>query len=38
MKCFELMNQSSKSFSQIGGAMSGEELMKELQPPVSHQL
>ena len=31
------MNQSSKSLGQIGGFMGSEELVKELQPPVSHQ-
>ena len=31
------MKQSSKSLGQIGGFMHDEELMKELQPPVSHQ-
>ena len=33
----ELMNQSSKFGGQIGGFMFSQELMKELQPFVSHQ-
>ena len=32
------MNQSSKALGQIGEFMCGEELMKKLQTPVSHQL
>ena len=35
---FGLTNQSSKSLGQIGGSMCGEELVKELQPPVSSTL
>ena len=31
------MNQSSKYFGQIGGSTYSEELVKELQAPVSHQ-
>ena len=38
IKSFGLTNQSSKSLGQIGGSMCGEELVKELKPPVSHQL
>ena len=38
IKFFGLINQSWKSFGQIGGSMSCEELMKKPQPPVSYQL
>ena len=31
------MNQSSKSLGQIGGYLCDEELVKEMQSPVSHQ-
>ena len=36
-KSFELMNQCSKYFGQIGGSICGEELVKELQPYVLQQ-
>ena len=38
IKSFGLTNQTLKSLSQIGGCMCSEELVKDLQPPVSHQL
>ena len=31
------MDQRLKSLAQKGGSMFGEELMKELQPPISQQ-
>ena len=34
---YGLMNQSSKSFAQIGGSMCSEELVKEMHPPESYQ-
>ena len=37
IKFFGLTNQSSKSLGQVGGSMCDEELVKELQFPVSHQ-
>ena len=38
MKFFGLTNQTLKSLAQIGGSTCSEELMKELQSPISHQL
>ena len=37
IKSFGLTNQNLKSLGQIGGYMYDEELMKKLQPPVSHK-
>ena len=38
IKPFGLTNQSLKSFGEIGESMCSEELMKELWPPLLHQL
>ena len=37
IKSFGQTKQNSKSLGQIGGSVCGEELVKDLQPPVSHQ-
>ena len=36
MRLFRLMNHSLKSFSQIGGSLCGEELLKERLPTELH--